>query len=68
MCDPVNAQPHNAHTANPEPLLYMGPHRVRLMEGGAMCDIAPSLLATTGLPQPGEMRGQSLARFTPEAT
>jgi bisphosphoglycerate-independent phosphoglycerate mutase (AlkP superfamily) len=68
MCDPVNARPHTAHTANPEPLLYLGPHRVRLMEGGALCDIAPSHVATTGLPQLGAMRGQSLVRFTAEAT
>jgi 2,3-bisphosphoglycerate-independent phosphoglycerate mutase len=31
--------------------------------GGALQDIAPTLLAMMGLPQPEEMTGRSLIRF-----
>jgi bisphosphoglycerate-independent phosphoglycerate mutase (AlkP superfamily) len=35
------------------------------MEGGALCDIALTLLAIMGIAQPAEMQGQSLIRFQP---
>jgi 2,3-bisphosphoglycerate-independent phosphoglycerate mutase len=34
-----------------------------LLDGGALCDIAPTLLSMMGLSPPEEMRGQSLIRF-----
>jgi len=56
--------PHTAHTFNPVPLIYLSPdgddggRTVR--SGGALCDIAPTLLALMALPQPDEMTGESL--------
>ena len=52
--------PHTAHTSNPVPLIYYGPRNTGLRKGGALCDIAPTLLDLLALPQPGEMQGQSL--------
>ncbi|MDO5506657.1 MAG: 2,3-bisphosphoglycerate-independent phosphoglycerate mutase [Pseudoxanthomonas suwonensis] len=61
MRDPVSGQPHTSHTVGPVPLVYVGDHAdVRLREGGALRDIAPTLLALLGLPQPAEMSGRSL--------
>lgn len=60
MRDPVTGQPHTAHTVGPVPLVYVGDRRVALREGGALRDVAPTLLALMGLPQPVEMTGHSL--------
>ncbi len=54
--------PHTAHTHSPGPLIYVGPRDIRLSDGGALCDIAPTLLALMGLEQPKEMTGRSLIR------
>ncbi len=62
MRDPVSGQPHTAHTNNPVPLLYIG-RRAELLEGGALCDVAPTLLRLMGLEQPPEMDGRSLVRL-----
>ena len=53
-------QPHTAHTSRPVPLLYLGPLALRLDSGGTLCDVAPTLLALMGLPQPREMTGRPL--------
>ena len=61
MVDPETGGPHTAHTLNPVPVvLWGGPDRVRLRDGGALCDLAPTLLELMGLPQPAEMTGKSL--------
>ena len=61
MLDPVTGQPHTAHTSNPVPFLLRGVGRRPLLrEGGALCDVAPTLLALQGLPSPFEMTGRSL--------
>jgi 2,3-bisphosphoglycerate-independent phosphoglycerate mutase len=59
MRDPENDQPHTAHSNNPAPLVYVG-RKGELLEGGALCDIAPTLLTILGLEQPDEMTGRSL--------
>jgi 2,3-bisphosphoglycerate-independent phosphoglycerate mutase len=64
MLDETSGQAHTAHTANPVPLLYVGPRPARLLTGGALCDIAPTMLAMMGLAQPGEMQGKSLIVFS----
>jgi 2,3-bisphosphoglycerate-independent phosphoglycerate mutase len=62
MIDPVSGQPHTAHTTNKVPLVFHGrPARVR--DGGSLRDIAPTMLALLGLPQPAEMSGRSLLEF-----
>jgi 2,3-bisphosphoglycerate-independent phosphoglycerate mutase len=60
MREPRTGQPHTAHTDNPVPLVYVGPRLADVKAGGALCDIAPTLLALMGLAPPREMRGQSL--------
>jgi 2,3-bisphosphoglycerate-independent phosphoglycerate mutase len=42
-------------------LIYDGPRADRLhLNNGALCDLAPTLLALMGLEQPTEMTGKSL--------
>ena len=59
MIDHQTHQAHTAHTLNPVPLLYIG-RKAKLLENGALRDLAPSLLAIMGLPKPAEMTGHSL--------
>jgi len=60
MRDPVTGQPHTSHTVGPVPLVYVGPRAATLRSGGALRDVAPTLLDLLGLPQPAEMTGHSL--------
>lgn len=60
MRDPDTGQPHTAHTVGPVPLVYLGPRRAALRGGGALRDVAPTLLDLLGLPQPAEMTGRTL--------
>ena len=60
MVDPDTGGPHTAHTLNPVPvILYGGPPEAQLREG-RLSDLAPTVLALMGLPQPPEMTGRSL--------
>jgi 2,3-bisphosphoglycerate-independent phosphoglycerate mutase len=54
--------PHTAHTLNPVPALLIanGFETHQLRSGGALCDVAPTLLKLFGLAQPPEMEGKSL--------
>src|SRR3546814_4081862 len=46
MRDPSTGQAHTAHTVGPVPLVYVGTRGdARLREGGALRDVAPTLLA-----------------------
>jgi 2,3-bisphosphoglycerate-independent phosphoglycerate mutase len=67
MEDHENHQPHTAHTTNPVPLIYVGRGDAELMEGGALCDISPTLLKIMGLAQPDEMQGHALIKLGQEA-
>ncbi|MFN4217869.1 MAG: 2,3-bisphosphoglycerate-independent phosphoglycerate mutase [Candidatus Bipolaricaulia bacterium] len=58
----AQGRPHTAHTHSPGPLIYVGPRKIMLSDGGALCDIAPTLLALLRLKQPKEMTGRSLIR------
>ncbi len=50
-----------AHSTNPVPLILVSNKPYGLsQEGGALCDLAPTLLELMGLPQPKEMEGHSL--------
>ena len=62
--DPATGQPHTAHTAGPVPLLHVGRRSPRLIDGGALRDVAPTVLALMGLPAPPEMSGRSLVAGT----
>jgi 2,3-bisphosphoglycerate-independent phosphoglycerate mutase len=60
MFDPASNQAHTQHTTDKVPLVYVGPEPANVRDGGALRDIAPTLLAMMGLPQPAEMTGRSL--------
>lgn len=62
MLDPETKQAHTAHTLNLVPLLYIG-RKARIAQSGALQDVAPTLLAMMGLPQPREMTGKPLIAF-----
>ncbi|MDD2914120.1 MAG: 2,3-bisphosphoglycerate-independent phosphoglycerate mutase [Gallionella sp.] len=62
MRDTTTKQAHTAHTLNKVPLLYIG-RQAKLADGGALRDLAPSLLTMMGLPQPAEMTGHSLIQI-----
>ncbi|HEX6872142.1 MAG TPA: 2,3-bisphosphoglycerate-independent phosphoglycerate mutase [Micromonosporaceae bacterium] len=61
MIDPQTGGPHTAHTTNPVPLVAIGTDMTTLRTGGALCDVAPTILELLGLEQPGAMTGRSLA-------
>ena len=64
MLDYESGQHHTQHTTDLVPLVYIGRRRVQLNPaGGKLADIAPTLLAMMGLPQPPEMSGANLARL-----
>lgn len=62
MRDEESQQPHTAHTLNLVPLLYIG-RKARMADGGALQDVAPTLLTMMGLPKPPAMTGRSLLEF-----
>ena len=62
MLDPVSKQAHTAHTLNVVPLLHVG-RPAKIADGGALQDIAPTLLRMMGVPQPPEMTGRPLVSF-----
>ncbi|MEM6679525.1 MAG: alkaline phosphatase family protein, partial [Pseudomonadota bacterium] len=74
MIDPETGGPHTAHTLNRVPVILVerpeptgrsptgrAEEERRLAEGG-LADLAPTLLALLGLPQPAAMTGRSLLR------
>ena len=60
MIDPATGGPHTAHTSNPVPFVTVGEGMHALRSGGALCDVAPTLLSLLGLEQPAEMTGRTL--------
>ena len=60
MVDSVTKSAHTYHTTNPVPFLYISNDAVKLREGGALKDIAPTILGVLGLPQPAQMKGEDL--------
>jgi len=64
MVDPATGGPHTAHTTNPVPLILIADELPsKLAPGGALADIAPTLLGVMGIPQPREMTGHDLRVF-----
>jgi 2,3-bisphosphoglycerate-independent phosphoglycerate mutase len=59
MVDPVTGAPHTAHTSNPVPFILCGSPG-SLADGGALSDVAPTLLGVQNLEAPAEMTGRDL--------
>ena len=61
MIDEATGGPHTAHTTNPVPFVVLDPRGDRpLRSGGALCDVAPTILRMLGIEQPTEMTGTDL--------
>jgi 2,3-bisphosphoglycerate-independent phosphoglycerate mutase len=61
MWDDVLKGPHTAHTSNPVPFVIARPGtNPPLRPGGALCDVAPTILGLLGLPPSPEMTGRDL--------
>lgn len=52
-------QPHTAHTTNLVPIVITDPS-IEVASGGALCDVAPTMLDLLGVKQPEAMTGKSL--------
>ena len=56
-----DGNPHTAHTiGRVKCILVNDDYKGKVLQDGALCDIAPTLLQIMGLPQPQEMTGNSL--------
>jgi 2,3-bisphosphoglycerate-independent phosphoglycerate mutase len=62
MLEEDGVSPHTAHTTNPVPCIVTEPG-VTLRDDGELSDLAPTILAMIGIPQPGEMTGSSLVKL-----
>lgn len=70
MIDPLTGGPHTAHTTYDVELLVVDDGRREDLggAGGRLADIAPTVLALLGLPQPAAMTGRSLLGPPADAT
>jgi 2,3-bisphosphoglycerate-independent phosphoglycerate mutase len=59
---PITGGPFTAHTNNKVPFILISDRlkEARLREGGALCDIAPTMLELLNIDIPREMTGRSL--------
>ncbi len=60
MIDPATGGPHTAHTTNPVPFVALNTGFNALRRGGALCDVAPTILHLLALEQPSDMTGRAL--------
>jgi len=62
MIDPKTGEPHTAHTTNPVPfhLIDEDSLGIRLRQGGALEDVAPTMLGLLEIEKPADMTGRDL--------
>jgi 2,3-bisphosphoglycerate-independent phosphoglycerate mutase len=61
MFDPVTNGPYTAHTLNPVPFILVdSTFHGALRQGGALCDVAPTILGVMGVEKPSAMTGVDL--------
>ena len=62
MTDPITGNPHTAHTTNPVPFHLIDEESVglKLRTGGALENVAPTMLGLLGLEKPSDMTGRDL--------
>ena len=62
MADETGAV-QTAHTTNEVPFIVINADKnIELRDGGALCDVAPTVLQLMGIEQPAEMTGKSLIK------
>lgn len=57
-----DGSPNTAHSLNPVPIIVVS-DRVAEVHNGVLADVAPTVIALLGVPQPKEMTGKSLVTF-----
>ncbi|UCH83586.1 MAG: 2,3-bisphosphoglycerate-independent phosphoglycerate mutase [Candidatus Latescibacterota bacterium] len=61
MLDPATGGPHTAHTTNLVPCVLLDSHyKGRLIEGGALRDVAPTICNYLGIDIPSDMTGRDI--------
>ncbi|ATF09231.1 2,3-bisphosphoglycerate-independent phosphoglycerate mutase [Candidatus Enterovibrio altilux] len=60
MVNPETGDIHTAHTNLPVPLIYVGDKDLKLVDGGKLSDLAPTMLALTDTSIPSDMTGKLL--------
>ena len=61
MIDPETGGPHTAHTTSPVPFIVVDERGGSpLRQGGALCDVGPTVMRLLGLELPAEMTGRDL--------
>jgi 2,3-bisphosphoglycerate-independent phosphoglycerate mutase len=60
MIDPVTGGVHTAHTTNPVPFVAVRSQAGSLRAGGALRDVAPTVLRLLDIAPPSEMTGCDL--------
>jgi 2,3-bisphosphoglycerate-independent phosphoglycerate mutase len=60
MKDPETGEPYTAHTTLDVPIIAVNARNTRGLKNGRLADVAPTMLALMGLPQPASMTGHSL--------
>ncbi|QIL90969.1 2,3-bisphosphoglycerate-independent phosphoglycerate mutase [Microbulbifer sp. SH-1] len=63
MFDAGSGQVSTQHSTLPVPFVYIGERSVTMRDGGSLADVAPTMLALMGLPQPVEMSGEPLVKL-----
>ncbi|WP_105102388.1 2,3-bisphosphoglycerate-independent phosphoglycerate mutase [Microbulbifer pacificus] len=63
MFDGASGQVSTQHSTLPVPFVYIGERSVTMRDGGSLADVAPTMLALMGLPQPVEMNGEPLVKI-----
>lgn len=64
MFDPETGQPHTAHTTSRVPLIVHG-MKCHLRDGGALSNVAPTILEILRIPRPAAMTKESLLEAAP---
>ena len=63
MVNSQTGKPQTAHTTNEVPFVIInGDSNIELKEGGALCNVAPTVLQLMGIKKPEEMEGESLIK------
>ncbi|MBI1178913.1 MAG: 2,3-bisphosphoglycerate-independent phosphoglycerate mutase [Alphaproteobacteria bacterium] len=68
MTDPRSGEPFTQHTTFQVPVLLANAPAGTALHDGALADVAPTMLALMGLPQPAEMTGRPLTEPAAQET